>query len=339
VAKTWYRMALAQNDATSAEISIYDPIGGWGISARDFRDDLARLGEVKQINLSINSPGGDVFDGVAIANMLARHPASVTATVDGLAASIASVIAMAADKVRMPENAMMMVHNPASLLLGVFNSAEMRQEADLLDKIQQSIATSYVAKTGLSAEEVTQLLDATTWLSAQEAKDKGFADEVLPARKMQAKFDPAQLAKFGAVPPAVLALIEGKTAETEAEAAAAAAAEAEADAKAAEEAAAVEAAAAEAQARTTATAKATDDERARCAEIHELCKLAGKPGQAGQFIGQGKSVAETRTALLAMPRGTAKTEDEVSARHNAAATDAAKSWDEIIKRKNERVGA
>src|SRR6185295_18549719 len=99
--KTWFSAKAA---AGVGEIAIYDEIGFWGVNARDFRDALVGLGDVGTINMSINSPGGDVFDGIAIHNMLARHSAKVNVTVDGIAASIASLIAMAGDKVTMPEN-------------------------------------------------------------------------------------------------------------------------------------------------------------------------------------------------------------------------------------------
>lgn len=108
----WYSMKASAED--TADISIYEEIGGWGISARQFAEELTALGQVNHINLHIHSPGGDVFDGIAIYNLLKNHPASKTVYIDGLAASMASVIAMVGDPIIMPENAMMMIHQPLS---------------------------------------------------------------------------------------------------------------------------------------------------------------------------------------------------------------------------------
>jgi len=156
---------------------------------------------VKQINLRINSPGGEVFDGIAVGNMLARHPAKVTATVDGIAASIASVVCMAADDVVMPENAMMMIHNPAGVVCGT--AADMRDWADALEKMSTAMIASYVRKTGRPAPEISAMLDAETWLTAAEAKAKGFADRIIPARRMQAKLDSG---RYPNAPAAAIAL-------------------------------------------------------------------------------------------------------------------------------------
>lgn len=108
--KSWCSIKAA-SDGTSANISIYEEIGGWGITAQQFSEDLKALGAVSHINLHIHSPVGDVFDGIAIYNLLSKHPAKVTVNIDGLAASMASVIAMAGDRIVMPENAMMMIHH------------------------------------------------------------------------------------------------------------------------------------------------------------------------------------------------------------------------------------
>ena len=109
--KGWYTIKAA-SDGTSANISIYEEIGGWGITAQQFSEDLKALGDISHISLHIHSPGGDVFDGIAIYNLLNKHPAKVTVQIDGLAASMASVIAMAGDRIVMPENALMMIHKP-----------------------------------------------------------------------------------------------------------------------------------------------------------------------------------------------------------------------------------
>ena len=203
---TWFSAALSAGDPATADIAIYDDIGYWGVSAQDFRAALAALGDVKQINLRINSGGGEVFDGIAVANMLARHPARIVTTIDGIAASIASLIAVTGDEVQMPENAMMMIHNPAGGVMGT--AADMRDWADVLDKTGAAMVTSYVRKTGMPAEKMAALLDAETWLTAQEAKDLGFADTILPARRMQAALNRD---RYPNAPPAALALVAKRT--------------------------------------------------------------------------------------------------------------------------------
>jgi ATP-dependent Clp protease protease subunit len=182
------------------EITIYDAIGYGGITAAAFRDTLHAVEGARELDLRISSPGGDVFDGIAIYNMLARHPAKITVTIDGVAASIASLIAMAGQQIRMPGNAMMMVHNPAAIVLG--EAIDLREMADALDKMRGAMIATYQRKTGLKADELGRLLDAETWLTAAEAKAKGFADTVLAPVTAKARFD---LSRFNNVPGALKA--------------------------------------------------------------------------------------------------------------------------------------
>jgi ATP-dependent Clp protease protease subunit len=139
---------------------------------------------VSDITVRINSGGGDVFAGVAIHSMLKRHQANVTVYIDGLAASIASIIAMAGDKVIMPKGSMMMIHNPWSFTGGDAN--DFRKMADTLDAIRDSMIPIYADKTGMTSEEIIALLDAETWLSAEEAVEMGFATEVEDSLKVAA---------------------------------------------------------------------------------------------------------------------------------------------------------
>lgn len=184
--RNWYSMqALAAPNA--AEISIYDQIGMWGVTAKQFIGDLKALGDVKDITLSINSPGGSVFDGLTIYNALRASGANVTVKVMGIAASIASIIAMAGKKIIMPENAFMMIHNPLNAIYGTAD--DMREMADILDKVGSSLVATYVARTGKSEEEVKALMDAETYMTAAEAKELGFADEVIPAVEAKAAFE------------------------------------------------------------------------------------------------------------------------------------------------------
>lgn len=169
------------------EIWLYDVVGeGFfgGMSAKTFSDELKALGQVDVINLHINSPGGSVFDGVAIYNQLARHPARVEVDVDGIAASIASVIAMAGDEIRIADNAMMMIHDPHGSAYG--GAGDMRKTADLLDQIKDVIVATYAKRTGQPEAELAALMADETWLTAAEAVGKGFADVATADQKIAA---------------------------------------------------------------------------------------------------------------------------------------------------------
>lgn len=166
----------AKAETGHAEIMIYDEIGLWGVTAKEFVDQLNAL-EVKTIDLRLNTPGGSVFDGNAIFNALQRHPAEVNVYVDGLAASMGSVIALAGRSVRMAENAMIMIHNPWTLAIG--DADQLRDTADVLDKLRGGIAQTYVAKTGMDIEAVHEAMDAETWFTAEEALNAGLADEII----------------------------------------------------------------------------------------------------------------------------------------------------------------
>lgn len=175
-------------DAGTAEILVYEEIGeGWfgGLGAKAFAEELTALGPLSTINLRINSPGGDVFEGVAIYNTLANHPAKVNVFIDGLAASIASVVAMAGDTIAIAENAMMMIHNPWALAMG--ESKDMVKMAELLDKIKETMVGTYAQRTGQDAKAVSDIMDAETWLTGQEAVDQGFADSVIPVKQQEKK--------------------------------------------------------------------------------------------------------------------------------------------------------
>lgn len=169
-------------------------------SAQTFKNELDELGDVETINLYVNSPGGSVFEGITIYNMLKRHNAKVIAHVDALAASIASVIIMAADEIRMPSNSMLMIHNPWTFAIG--NAVELRKQADDLDRIGESAITSYLNKAGdkLDEENLKEMLDAETWLSADEAYELGLCDVVEDAIDMAACIDDKYLNRYENVP-------------------------------------------------------------------------------------------------------------------------------------------
>lgn len=184
----WYEIK-ASAKASTAEVWIYEEIDEWwGVSAAAFVQELAAL-DVESINLHINSPGGSVFEGVAIFNALRNHKASVTTYIDGWAASIASVVALAGDKVVMAPNAMFMIHDPWGVARG--GAEDMRKMADVLDKIRDTIASTYIAKTGMEAEDVHAAMSEETWYSAEEALEAGFVDELGPemAAAASAQFD------------------------------------------------------------------------------------------------------------------------------------------------------
>ena len=197
---SWY--TIQAKTADTAEISIYDEIGGWGISAQQFAKDFKALGNnLKQINLHIHSPGGDVFDGIAIYNLLKNHPSNKTVTIDGLAASMASVIAMAGTEIIMPENAMMMIHKPWGVQGG--DADNMRKYADLLDKVEDTLIPAYAAKTGKSAEELAEMLAAETWLNGKECVEHGFADKLAEPVKAMAQLQSKRLGDYNNMPKAI----------------------------------------------------------------------------------------------------------------------------------------
>lgn len=169
-------------------------------TAQSFKDELDALGDIHTLNMYINSPGGSVFQGQAIYSILKRHKATVNAHIDGIAASISSVIPMAADNVFMPRNSMMMVHNPWTLAMG--NAQELRKQADDLDRIRESILEAYLSKTGdkLSRDKLVELLDNETWLTAQECFDYGLCDQVVGAKEIAASVDVELLGRFKNVP-------------------------------------------------------------------------------------------------------------------------------------------
>lgn len=181
-----YRM---EKKKKSADIYFYDVIGSsWeGTTAKQFGKDLKEIGDVETLNLFINSPGGSVFDGIAIYNQLARHSAKKIVHVDGYAASIASVIAMVGDEIRIAANGMMMIHDPWAwvdvLLQG--RAEDFRKTADLLmksaerlDKIRDSILDTYVKRTGGDEDKLSAMMAEETWMTADEAVELGFADTV-----------------------------------------------------------------------------------------------------------------------------------------------------------------
>lgn len=194
--KSWFQMKATSE--TSADIYIYDEIGGWGVSAKRFTENLISLGNLSHINLHIHSPGGDVFEGIAIYNQLKNHNAHITVFIDGLAASMASVIAMVGDEVIMPKNAMMMIHKPWGVAWG--DADDVRSYADLLDKVENVLIPAYMEKTGKTKEELATMLDDETWLTGEECVEHGFADKVIEPVKAMASLSSKRIEEFTSMP-------------------------------------------------------------------------------------------------------------------------------------------
>ncbi len=331
--KTWFTAKAVDGEA---DIAIYDEIGMFGITAKDFSDQLNALGKVSHINLSINSPGGSVFDGLAIHNMLKRHKAMVTVRVDGVAASIASVIAMAGDVVLMPDNSFMMIHDPSGVALGT--SRDMRQLADALDKIKTGLVAAYAAKSGLDRAEIEDIMTAETWLTAQDAVDMGFADSIEEPVRIAASFE---LSKFKNAPaeagrkrgPAAITAVQKEIPMTDSIDPAIeleTAGPVETPVIVEEVTPAVE----EPVVVATVDAEAiTASVRKEMGDIAAACKIAKKADRAAEFIAAGSTLSEVRATLLAE----VAVEEEISARHSAAKPDKPASWAKAVGKVNARI--
>ena len=198
--RSWYAIRAR---AEGAEVSIYDEIGAYGVSAKSFLDELGALPDDGPLTLRLNSPGGSVFDAVAIYNALKRHAGPVTVWIDGIAASAASYIAMAGDEVVMPENAFLMIHDPSGLVMGTAD--DMRAMAEALDKIKGSLVAGYVAKSGGAEDDIAALMAKETWLDAAEAVELGFADRLAEPVRIAARFD---VGRFRNAPPALVEAVD-----------------------------------------------------------------------------------------------------------------------------------
>ncbi|WP_133611793.1 head maturation protease, ClpP-related [Burkholderia pseudomallei] len=207
--KWWDIRAQAQaGSGKVAEIRIYSDIGFWGTDAQNFVSQLdAVAADASSITVAINSMGGDVFDAFAIYNALRRYAGKVKGRVDGIAASAASLVLMACDEIEMPENALLMIHHPHTVAAG--ESKDLRRVAELLDNASAGILAAYAQRSGLSEDDVRAMMDAETWLTAAQAKEKGFCDVIEAPVKLAASAGTAPLlARFSAVPEQVVALLD-----------------------------------------------------------------------------------------------------------------------------------
>jgi len=200
MAQKWYAFKNIADESGEVELSIYDEIGAFGVGAKQFIAELKKH-KGQHIHLRINSPGGEIVEGSAIYNALARHEGGLTVHIDALAASMASVIAMSGNPVYMADNALLMIHNPWTLAAG--EADDLRKQADLLDTMKSNLVRAYKKKSGLEEKEIAKLMDEETWLDAVEAVALGFVDAIedgVPAAasagEMRARFDTFAKAKM-----------------------------------------------------------------------------------------------------------------------------------------------
>lgn len=204
--RTWYKFSAKAEQPEVAELSIFDYIGYYGVEAKQFNADLAKI-TAETIEVSVNSPGGDVFQAVAIMNMLRGCGKQIHMKVLGIAASAASYILLAGHKRSMPDNTMQMLHNASTGAWG--NAEELGEVVDVLKKVDANLHATFVSRTGQTAEKIAELLSKDTYLTAEECLELGLCDEVTPAIKVTAAYETESLPdhvqalfKAAATPPA-----------------------------------------------------------------------------------------------------------------------------------------
>lgn len=289
--KDWY--SITAKGEAAAEISIFGPIGatwdGEGVTAKKFIEDFKAL-KAPNVTMTVNSPGGSLFDGLAIYTALAASGKTITAKVMGLAASAASLVLMAAQRIEMPRNTHLMIHKAGNVVAG--NADDLRAMADVLDTLDDSIAATYAARTGRPVDEIKALLDqGDTWLNADEAVAMGFADEATELVTVTAQFDTAKL------PEAVRAALAPPAAP-------APAAAAQSDLPSLLEKLIADAGLSKFSAEIALDPRVVDEASARAAvedakAITVFAKLARLDDLAPQLIAQHKTVAEARQTLQA----------------------------------------
>ncbi len=265
------------------DIKIHGEIGGWwdGISAKEVMAELSSVPEGEEINVSIHSTGGDMMDGLAIYNALKMHDSKVVVTIAGLAASSASVIAMAGDEIKIPENAYIMIHNPWGFVSG--ESKDFEEAASLFRQFEETCAKVYAGKSGKDVEEIQAMLDESTWLDGAQAVEMGFADTVVDAVKIAAlarmpkcladncpvKFDPPQ------------ANADSDTTSTQT-----AVSDHDSGGGPGND-----------QGLRDKILASVEEASAEAVEIVELCQIAGQSARAVGWLKEGKKPAEVRAAL------------------------------------------
>ncbi len=303
---SWY---MIRARGTGAEVLIYDEIGAYGVSAKGFLAELGALPDDAAIDLRLNSPGGSVFDAVAIHNALSRHSGTVTVWIDGIAASAASYIAMAGDEIVMPENAFLMIHDPSGMVIGT--AADMRDMAGTLDKIAAGMLRGYAARSGKPEDEIAALMAAETWLTAAEALEAGLATRMVEPVRIAASFD---IGRFRNAPPELVEAVAASDDEPRGIE--------DGDGQPGETASAPNADPSQddvdpgppdlgvaddnTQVSRRDPANTAPDATAIRAEaiahartVIDLCRLAGQPQMAGRFLEENASIEAVRASLLA----------------------------------------
>ncbi|QXV72275.1 major capsid protein [Acidovorax phage ACF1] len=289
-----------------AVLALDEEIGFWGVQAKDFRSALDTV-DGNELVVEINSPGGDVMAGLGMYNMLrnwAGSGKSVTTRVTGVAASIASVVALAGDKREMPKNSFAMVHQVSNVMLGAYTADELREAADLNDKISAQLRNIYTSRMGVDDAKAAEIMSKDTWLTAEECLEMGFATDLTDDVQATAKFDVAK----AELPEHVAKVFKAKEAQKPAEDKPT---ETERKEEAVEvpytpvarqiEALANEAGLQSFAAHLALACDSVDLARGRITaarEITALCALAGRPDDAKAHILANKAVPEVRTALM-----------------------------------------
>ncbi|ALI55977.1 head maturation protease, ClpP-related [Celeribacter marinus] len=347
---TWYTIRAR---ASGAEVLIYDEIGAYGVSAKGFLAELGALPDDAPIDLRLNSPGGSVFDAVAIYNALTRHEGTITVWIDGIAASAASYIAMAGDEIIMPENAFLMIHDPSGIVMGT--AADMRDMAGTLDKIAASMTRGYAAKSGKPEEDIAALLTAETWFDAKDALEAGLATRMAEPVRIAASFD---IGRFRNAPPDLVEMVKADIVGDDTDVAGSDVSAPVLDPKtkgpagnvdhaaAAEEPAPASEQGADAADQNTqslasedcpAKASARPDVSAIRAEaiahagaVIDLCRLAGQPQMAGRFLEEDASLDAVRAQLLAAK---AEAVPQITSHHpQPGPNPTARPWGDVIAR-------
>ena len=297
---TWYSIqARTTGNANTITTYIHDEIGTGGVTSDQFVQELDQAAKhTSNVFLSINSPGGDVFAAIAIYNALQRYQGKITAQVDGVAASAASLILMAASHIRMPENTMIMIHEPWTVTGG--GAEDLRRQADMMDKVKASFVAAYVKRSKQPEQEIIRMMEETTWLDAFEAQRLGFCDEIVDPERIAASAQAtALLAKYKGAPSALLASMQRGQRQGDKQSASAPQSMAEY-------------VFAECRSRhiphlaeTILAASTTDEPKAkvqqRIAHAHEvagLCMTAKKRDLATGFIRAGLDIEQVRTRLF-----------------------------------------
>ena len=204
------------NKSDVCEVYLYGDVGAWDeVNVADFKAQLEGVDSEKPLNIHISSYGGEVNEGLTIASIIKQHKGKTKAIIDSWACSIASIIACSCDELEMYPSSMLMIHNALCCAYG--NAKELREQADVLDKISNSLKTVYLEKSNgkLDIDKITELMDAESWLSAQECLEYGLCDKIINSQKAVAKLDVGILDKYNNVPKQIKNQIKQQNIENE----------------------------------------------------------------------------------------------------------------------------